>query len=312
MNNKKNKDRRRLLATAFAAVAAASLTACGGGGGAPSAPSPPSPSSPPPSGGGGHSKSSKRGIAYDLATAPDLAALAPGVSWWYGWGLQPNAGAPSDHAARFGMDFIPMLWRDFDDAQALAFLQAHPDVHYLLLLNEPNLTDQANLTPMQAAQLWPRYEAIAATTGVQLVGPAITWGTMPGFADPVVWLDAFYAAYRAVNGNRDPRIDCLAFHWYDYGLKEQLDRLTKYGKPFWVTEFANWHNGDGNAQIDTVDKQMAQMTEMVALCESRADVLRYAWFTGRWTQGGDPHHTSLLAANGELTALGRHYMGLPF
>lgn len=44
---------------------------------------------------------------------------------------------------------------------------------------------------------------------MQLVGPAITWGTMPGFADPVVWLDAFYAAYRAANGNRDPRIDCL-------------------------------------------------------------------------------------------------------
>ena len=318
MNQRSLEDRRRLLATAFATIAAAGLAACGGGGGgggdAPaSSPVAGGPAAPPSSGGGpGRSKSAKRGIAYDLATEQDMAALAPGVSWWYDWGLRPNSGAPADHATRFGMDFIPMLWGDFDAVQVLAFLQAHPDIRYLLLLNEPNLTDQANLTPTQAAQLWPRYEAIAAQTGVQLVGPAITWGTMPGFADPVVWLDAFYAAYRAANGNRDPRIDYLGFHWYDYGLKDQLDRLKKYGKPFWVTEFANWHNGDGSAQIDSVEKQMAQMTEMVALCESRADVFRYAWFTGRWTQGGDPHHTSLLAANGQLTALGTHYLRLPF
>ena len=333
MNPNSFEERRRLLAMGLASVTATGLAACGGGGGGGSASlpvvgvagtpaSPPAsvdspaaaPAAPPAPGGvpGHATKSPKRGIAYDLATEQDMTALQPGVSWWYDWSLRPNSGAPSDHAMRFGMDFIPMLWADFDTAQALAFLKAHPGIHYLLLLNEPNLGDQANLAPAQAAQLWPRYEAIAAQTGVQLVGPAITWGTMPGFADPVVWLDAFYASYRAANSKRDPRIDCLAFHWYDYGLKAQLDRLMKYGKPFWVTELANWHSGDGSAQIDTIDKQKAQMSELVALCESRVDVLRYAWFTGRWTQDGDPHHTSLLAANGQLTALGTHYLGLPY
>lgn len=107
-----------------------------------------------------------------------------------------------------------------------------------------------------------------------------------------------------------PQIDYLAYHWYDYGLKNQLDRLLKHGKPFWVTEMANWHNGDGAAQIDTVAKQKTQMTEMVKLCEDRADVFRYAWFTGRWDN--DTHHTSLLGANGQLTELGQHYVSLPF
>ena len=178
------------------------------------------------------------------------------------------------------------------------------------MVNEPNLTGQANLTPAQAAALWPRFEAIARNTGVKIVGPQITWGTMPGFNDPVVWMDAFYQAYRAANGNRDPQIDYLGFHWYDYGLSAQLDRLTKYGKPFWVTEFANWHKGDGAAAIDSVAKQEAQMTEMVKVCEDRADVFRYAWFTGRWSD--DSVHTSLLAADGQLTALGQHYLSLPF
>ena len=53
------------------------------------------------------------------------------------------------------------------------------------------------------------------------------------------------------------------------------------------------------------------MTDMVATCEARADVFRYAWFTGRWNN--DTHHTSLLdAAPGALTDLGRLYLSLPF
>jgi len=323
--------RRRMLALA----ASFSLVACGGGSGGdspaavppppptgtPPAGSPPAgspPASPPPPASGPatpppppppSNKSAKRGIAYDLKATGDVAALAPGVSWWYNWSSSTSV-TPAVATAN-AMDFQPMLWNGtFNDAQIIAGLKATPAVKYLLLLNEPNLHGQATMTPSAAAALWPRYEAVAAATGVKLVGPQITWGTLEGFTDPVVWLDAFYAAYRAANGNRDPRIDHLAFHWYDYGLDDQLKRLEKYGKPFWVTEFANWHVGDGNAQIDTVAKQKAQMTDMVATCENRADVVRYAWFTGRWDN--DIHHSSLLGASGQLTELGQHYLTLPY
>ena len=258
----------------------------------------------------GVTKSAKRGVAYDLRSANDLGALAPGVSWWYNWGAQPNGTAASDTSTAYNMDYIPMLWNGNFDGNAIeTYLRAHPKIKYLLLLNEPNLGDQSNLQPRDAAALWPRYEAVAQHTGVKLVGPAITWGNN-GFNDPVAWLDAFYAEYRAANGNRDPQIDYIAFHWYDYGLSGQLDRLVKYGKPFWVTEFANWHVGDGSAAIDTPAKQMDQMREMVAVCEQRADVFRYAWFTGRWDN--DTHFTSLLGADGQLTDLGKLYISLPF
>jgi hypothetical protein len=209
------------------------------------------------------------------------------------------------------MDYLPMLWDENTSTSAMnSYLLANPAIKYLLLMNEPNLTDQANLTPAAAAAEWPKYEAIAKATGVKLVGPAITWGTMPAYSDPVLWMDAFIAAYQGANGGRSPQIDVLAFHWYDYGLGAQLDRLLKYGKPFWVTEMANWHSQNDGAQIDTLVKQKAQMTEMVALCEGRADVLRYAWFIGRMTP--DPHFTSLLGASGVLTELGQLYLSLPF
>ena len=318
--------RRMLLGATFSSVALLGLSACGGGGSgdvaAPTpssstpAPASPSPASPAPPSSAPPAvpvaaKSAKRGIAYDLASPADLQALSAGVSWWYDWSLRPNAAVPADYVARYAMDFQPMLWNgSFDATEVEAYLHAHPEVEHLLLLNEPNLTDQSNQTPQQAAALWPRYEAIAAHTGVQLVGPAMTWGTMSAYADPVVWLDAFYTAYRAANGNRDPQIDCIAFHWYDYGLAGQLDRLLKYGKPFWVTEFANWHSQNDGAQIDTLAKQKDQMREAVAVCEQRADVLRYAWFTGRWSP--DPHFTSLLGDTGQLTELGLYYLSLPF
>jgi hypothetical protein len=259
-------------------------------------------------------KSAKRGIAYELTSAADMQALAPGVSWYYNWGAAPKINLTvAAIKSTYQMDYFPMIWNANNDPTAMtAYLLANPGIKYLLLLNEPNLVDQANLSPVDAAAQWPRFEAIARATGVKLVGPAITWGTMANYSDPVKWMDAFLAAYTTANAGRSPQIDYLAFHWYDYGLAGQLDRLLKYGKPFWVTEMANWHSQQDGAQIDTLDKQKVQMTAMVKLCEERADVFRYAWFIGRMGSEGDPHYTSLLGADGVLTELGELYVSLPY
>ncbi|HOT96319.1 MAG TPA: glycosyl hydrolase [bacterium] len=261
-------------------------------------------------------KSWKRGIAFNLATPADFAALSKGVSWWYNWAITPSSSAPAEYETAYDMDFVPMLWGGNTSATDItrikAFVISHPKVQYILVMNEPNLTNQANRTPGEAAADWIRYEQVVrelADLGrtVHLVGPAMTWGTMAGYADPVVWLDAFLAAYKTANNGREPQIDYLAFHWYDYGLAGQLDRLKKYNKKIWVTEMANW-----NSQINSYAKQIQQMTEMVTVCENRADVFRYAWFYGR---GGfpDTHYTYVFTANdGELSVLGEHYLGLPF
>lgn len=257
-------------------------------------------------------KSSKRGISYDLKEAADFSVLKNGVSWWYNWYFKTDAN--ENYYSDYHMEFIPMLWggntSDTDITKVKSFIGAHPEIKYLLVMNEPNLTDQANRTPQQAANDWLKYEKIVSDLAAQnrtiyLVGPAITWGTMANYSDPIIWLDAFYEAYKSTNGGREPKIDYLAFHWYDYGLSSQLDRLQKYGKQIWVTEMANW-----NSQITSYQKQAEQMKEMVAICESRDDVYRYAWFIGR---GAENKYTNLFNANsGELNDLGKYYLTLPY
>jgi hypothetical protein len=261
-------------------------------------------------------KSAKRGIAYDIASLADLAALSKGLSWWYNWGTNRSSNLPDPFWKTYGMDFIPMLWggnsSESDIGTVESYLNAHPEVQYLLVMNEPNLIDQANRTPAQAATDWLKYERVVsdlAASGrtVFIVGPAMNWGTMSGYSDPVTWLDAFYAAYEAANGGREPKIDYLAFHWYDYGLGGQLDRLKKYGKKIWITEMANW-----NSQINSYAKQKVQMQSMVDTCETRDDVFRYAWFIGRGSSP-DSHYTYLFTSDdGVLNDLGEYYIDLPF
>ncbi len=297
---------------------AAALAGCGTGSNTSFAPQTATPIGTTPHTAAAAGKSAKRGIAYDLSSAQDMSALAPGVSWWYNWGPLPNGGVPSNYNTAYGMTYYPMLWDgNFNKANVESFLKAHPEIKYLLVLNEPNVSGQAKCgtnqpycSPGDAAALWPQYEAVANDTGTQIVGPQITYGQEPNYTDPVVWMDAFIAAYKNNNGGRAPRIDYLGFHWYDYGLSSQLDRLTKYGHPVWVTEFANWHAQNDGAQITTLAQQEAQQQDMVNTCETRSDVFRYAWFTGRVSP--DPHYDSLLAGTGQLTGLGQQYIGLPF
>jgi len=261
-------------------------------------------------------KSQKRGIAFDLTSSADFAAISKGVSWWYNWRPICNSKVPPSYYLTYGMDFIPMLWGGNTSTNDMnlvkSYILAHPEIQFLLVMNEPNLTDQANRTPGQAASDWIKYEQVVgdlAAKGrtIYLVGPAMSWGTMANYPNPVVWLDAFSLAYKSANGGREPKLDFLAFHWYDYGLNAQLDALKKYNKMIWVTEMANW-----NSQINSYAKQALQMQEMVAVCESMTDVYRYAWFYGRGSFP-DNKFTYLLTPNdGELSDLGKLYINLPY
>ena len=278
-------------------------------------------------GGGTTTKSAKRGIAYDLLTAADFTALKSGVSWWYNWAV--GTGAPAGATSTYGLEYIPMSWNGNNIAsggQVDTYLSAHPECKYLLVMNEPNFLDQANKNIAEVVALWPQIEAMAQKHGVKIVGPALNWGTVNTAAnpsDPIVWLDGFFAQYRA-NYGKEAQLDAIAFHWYDYGLVgggtgflDSPSKLPKYGKKVWVTEFANWHTTNDGAQMDTIAKEKEQMRQWVSFMETHDIVERYSWFTGR--QPGNPCFTSLFqnyglgAAQGDgvLSELGQYYISLP-
>lgn len=244
----------------------------------------------------------KRGVAYAFdqnSAVSDMSALGDNTVWWYNWNIAPRQ-AIRDQYQALGVEFVPMVWgRNVNVDELVNAIPA--GAKYLLGFNEPNFGSQSNITPQQAADLWPRLEEIADRRNLTLVSPA------PNFCagdcnetDPFVWLDKFFAACPGC------RVDHIAAHWYactPEALEWYLDHLRVYGRPIWITEFACWDDGPHSAEAV---EQYAR--DSVRILEADPDVFRYSWFSGRTNA---VPHASLLAGAGQLTAVGRAYAGAP-
>ena len=217
-------------------------------------------------------KSPKRGICYNSFTEAEMALMGPSISWAYNWG-KTTSNEVATNMAQYGIDYCPMVWSGKPDVAAMqAFIAAHPNVKYLLAFNEPNLTDQANMTPVQAAELWQDVVDAAKVLNLKLVSPAMNYGTLAGYSDPIKWLDEFFA-----QPNVDIRdIDAISIHCYmasTSALKSFVERFRKYGKPVWLTEFCAW-----DPAPSSVEKQMDYMCTALNYLEQEPLVERYSWF----------------------------------
>ena len=262
-------------------------------------------------------KSPKRGIctnfrhrdANGVALMPSI--LGEGVSWCYNWSHNPlDSGTWSTLLAN-GMTCYPMVWNaGFSQTNIATFMAADPNSDYVLAYNEPNLTDQANMTPAQAAKEWPGFVQAAKSLGLKIVGPAVNYGTLAGYGDPVVWYDEFLSQ----PGVSLDDIDAIALHSYmpnGEALKTLMIRkFKKYGKPIWLTEYAN-----GEAQ--DVSSQMQFCQEATIYLEADPAVEKYAWFMDSIGSNSKPHfwmisndETSIGGNPSSISDLGRLYTGL--
>ena len=286
-------------------------------------------------------KSPKRGVCWDehavALNADHAALLSPGVSWAYNWG--PDAGCSEAYGE--DMKFLPMAWNGAYNASRIrAWLKAHPESKYLLGFNEPNFSDQARMTPAEAAAAWPALETIADEFGVKLVAPALNFSASQVGGrvwNPYEWYDEFFRLYPGA------RVDCLAMHcymnWYSantwlateyfyadlynpgkecYGrypnLVKFLDDFKAANGHFprmMLTEFCSWEN-DGT--IKDVNFQIDQMTQKVQKLEQSDLVEGYAWFMANAGGGASAYpYMSLMernTADSPLSELGKVYVGM--
>ena len=249
--------------------------------------------------------SKKRGMAYGYHSEADLAVLSNSVSWWYNWSVQPESTVANVYQ-NYGMDFVPMTWSgSFNETALRAYYASHPNARYLLGFNEPNFTTQSNMKPSQAAAIWPKLEKIAKDYNLKIVSPAVNYSGNPviengvTFTDPVVYLDAFFAACP------NCQVDYIAVHnymCYSGALADYITKFKKYKRPIWLTEFACW-----DQPTITLDMQKGYMMGAIDYLEGDTCVFRYSWFNGN-RSGAYPYLDLLKPQAGQLTDLGKLYV----
>ena len=244
----------------------------------------------------------KRGVASSRFLASDPAVLQRvHPAWAYDWSWQapPSAG---------GVEWVPMVWGAGSvsnaSIRALTADRRSGRARFLLGFNEPDSGSQANMTPEQAAALWPRLES----TGLRLGSPA-----------PAVPTDGWLSRFMAVARTRRLRVDFIALHFYqDFTDPQAVDELRsqlisihrRYGKLLWITEIGaldigawgeHMHSSPSGALASSYLKRLLQMLDGLSF------VQRYAWFTDFCARAPGCPYSALFNRSESPTELGRLY-----
>ncbi|HEX3617774.1 MAG TPA: glycosyl hydrolase [Solirubrobacteraceae bacterium] len=253
--------------------------------------------------------------AAALATAHDKAGVASAVyldsdprklvslhaSWAYDWSAR-------EQPTTLGIDWVPMVWSNryvtpqiIDD---LKLAKNNGSARYLLGFNEPDNKAQANMTPQQAAALWPQLEQ----TGLILGSPAPTTPTDD-------WLPRFMKLAR----QRHLTVNFIALHYYlDFtnpqsvaAMRAQLIQVhNRYHRPIWITELGaldirQW----GQKMLHPPSAAAAQsyMRRVFKMLDALPFVQRYAWYTDSCASQSGCRYSSLFNTTGAVTAEGREF-----
>ncbi len=244
----------------------------------------------------------KLGVASARYLSSDPEKLgATGASWAYDWSAnEPTA----DHS----LMWVPMIWGSGSITPAVltSLRQAkhRGTAKYLLGFNEPDSGSQSNLTPEQAAALWPQLES----TGLVLGSPA-----------PAVPTDGWLAKFMKLAQQRHLRVNFIALHYYqDFTnpdavaqLRTQLIQIHhEFRRPIWITEIGAlniriW--GEPMLHAASSSRAVSYMQKLFAMLNALPFVQRYAWFTDDCWNDVACRDSSLFDATGQLTPAGHEF-----
>lgn len=218
----------------------------------------------------------------------DLEAL--GVAWYYNWAGSTNCDLPD-------AEFVPQIWGNW---QELSWVPSPADIaaqapNAVLGFNEPDHSDQSNLSVEQALALWAEVDPV----GVRVGSPATA-------SDGQAWFESFMAGV----AEQGLRVDFIAIHWYGWnngcdsvsGLESHIEWAEQWGLPIWVTEWG--------CRMQSEEITRSFYNDAVAMFENHPLLERYAWFRSyqddpAWTNG------SLVTNDGALTPLGEDFSTAP-
>src|SRR5262245_13733745 len=215
--------------------------------------------------------SSKRGFGDTGAGYTNLQAT--GAGWYYTWGT--GAANPGN----FDANHYPMFWSAPSQSTINNVKSRNPV--YVLGFNEPERTDQANMTVAQAISSWTTISNSFTGTSTKLVSPAVS-DTGGGQA----WLASFMSQATAAN----LKVDAVAFHWYGISTPDNpsgaassfLSRVDSYhnayGKPVFITEFAIHDWGGAYTDDEIIEANRQFLNIVIPALESRSYVAGYSWY----------------------------------
>lgn len=230
--------------------------------------------------------SPKKGLAYYERDGSLLKHV--NIQWYYNWNPHPTDWADPT------IEFVHMVWGKDSPT---------PDRAPIVLgFNEPDFTEQSDMTPAQALEYWPK----VMSTGARLVGspsPALIENN---------WLKTFLTGAE----NLGYKVDFICLHRYSMPdpawFLSFVDRVyALYDKPIWVTEFAvaDWFATDTKSTRFTEEEVIKFMLAVTSEFERRPYIHRYSWFAADWNDN-QLWFSAIFYPNGTLTKLGQLYANI--
>ena len=220
-----------------------------------------------------------------VANSPASQIAALGATWCYNWGSTPDPKNCDDPL------FVPMIW---DGSSVAGTIKAIGDAGYTTVLgfNEPNKSDQANMTVADAIALWP---TVTSNPSIRVGSPAVS-------DDGRSWLVDFMTQVKT-NGLR---VNFIAMHWYGWNagsctasqLEGAVNWASQWGLPVWITEFGCM--GSSNPDEQTV---LTFFNDAIKMLNNHPLVERYAWYP--WNTYNE------LYQNSAMTNLGTAFAAAP-
>jgi hypothetical protein len=225
-----------------------------------------------------------------VANSPAAQLAALGATWCYNWGTSPQASDCNNPL------FVPMVWGGGNVAGAI---KAIGDAGYKTVLgfNEPNKTDQSNMTVDAAIALWP---TLTSNPNIRVSSPAVS-------DDGRAWLESFMTQVKA----KGLRVDFIAMHWYGWNagsctsgqLEGAINWASKWGLPVWITEFGCMGSSNPNEQT-----LLTFFNNSIAMLKNHPLVERYAWYP--WNTYNDLYRANASGVS-VITSLGTAFVAAP-